>query len=117
MRVALNLPGIRSIDFNAKSLMWQTRYNDTPTNRVGFLCDTNRFWNVYELDDLFPVRMVPFEAMEIPIANKAEKLLEAVYGDYMTPPSIEQRAIHYPKVLDFGPYADMVIEGRKENAR
>lgn len=108
--VILNTPGIRSVDFNGLSYKWHTRYDGTPAKRVGFLCDTDRFWNVYELDDLFPVRMVPFESMNIPIANKAEKLLSSLYGDYMTPPPAEQRTIHYPEILDFGPYAHLTLD-------
>lgn len=110
MRGVLNLPGVRSIDLNGRAYAWHTRYSDQPTKRVGFLCDTDRFWNVYELDDLFPVRMVPFESMEVPIANKAEKLLTALYGDWRTPLPAEQRTIHYPEILDFGPYAHLTLD-------
>ena len=38
---------------------------------------------------------------------RAEKLLEALYGDFMTPPPENLRHEHYPHVLDFGPYADV----------
>ena len=104
-RGILNLPLVRSLDLNERSYRWHTRYNGKPARRIGFMCDTDRFWIMYEWEDLFPVRMVPFETMEIPIARKAEKLLEDLYGDYLALPPEEQRSVHYPKVLDFGPYA------------
>lgn len=106
----LNLPGIGSIDFNERSYRWHTRYNAATTRRIGFLCDTDRSWIRYEWEDLFPVRMVPFETMEIPIPRKAEKLLKNLYGDYLSPPPAEQRTVHYPRILDFGPYAGMTME-------
>lgn len=106
MRGMLGLPGLRSIDFNGRSLREQTRYNGTRTRRVGFLCETNRFECVYDREDLFPVRMVSFEDMTVPVAFRAEKLLEALYGDFMTPPPLDQRCEHYPDILDFGEYAE-----------
>ena len=74
---------------------------------MGYLCDTGRFWDVYDRDDLDPVRLVPFEDLLVPIPHRAEKLLEALYGDFMTPPPENLRHEHYPHVLDFGAYADV----------
>lgn len=108
MRALLKLPGVRSIDFNARALAESTRYNNVEgTARLGYLCDTNRFSCTYFRDELFPVRMVPFEDMEIPVANKAEKLLGDLYGDFMTPPPADQRREHYPDILDFGEYENL----------
>lgn len=103
-RGLLNLPGLRSIRLNGRSLAWQTRYRNQETRRIGFPCDTNRFWDIYERADVFPTRLVPFEDMEVPVAHRAEKLLAALYGDFMTPPPEDQRAEHYPEVLDLGPW-------------
>lgn len=106
-RVALNLPGLRSIRLNERSLAWQTRYRNERTRRIGYLCDTGRFWNIYNRDDLFPVRMAPFEDMEVPLAHHAEKILEALYGDFMAPPPESERRAHYPEILDFGPWSHL----------
>lgn len=103
-RGLLNLPGLRGIRLNERSLAWQTRYRNQKTRRIGFPCDTGRFWDVYERDDVFPTRKVPFEDMEVPLAQHAEKLLTALYGDFMTPPPEDQRAEHYPETLDLGPW-------------
>lgn len=106
MRGLLKLPGLRSLDFNELSLREQTRFNGVQTRRIGFLCETDRFSCVYDREDLFPVRMVVFEDMMVPVARHAEKLLESLYGDFMTPPPLDQRHEHYPDILDFGEYAE-----------
>lgn len=107
MRGVLKLPGLRSLDFNELSLREQTRFAGEQTRRVGFLCETDRFSCIYDRCDLFPVRMVPFEDTLVPIAYRAEKLLESLYGDFMTPPPLDQRREHYPDILDFGEYAEV----------
>lgn len=106
-RGLLNLPGIRSFDPNAKSLEWLLRYQGQETGHLGYPCDTNRFWDIYETADLFPVRWVDFEDTQVPLANKAEKLLSSLYGSWQTPPPNDARIAHYPDVLDFGEYANI----------
>lgn len=103
-RGMLHLPYLRSYDFNAKSLKWAKAYEDVSTKRVAYLCDTTRFSCIYNKEDLFPVRWVDFEDIQIPIARRAEKLLEEYYGDWQTPPDESMRHEHYPDVLDFGDY-------------
>ena len=104
-RGALNLPGIRGIDPNKAAESLLTKYADTRTQRIGFPCDTFPNGCIYDIDDLLPVRWVPFEDMEVPVAAQAEKLLDEYYGDWMTPPPGNARRAHYPDILDFGPYA------------
>lgn len=106
-RGMLNLPGIRNFDPNEKSLAWLLRYQGQETGHLGYPCDTNRFWDIYETADLFPVRWVDFEDTQIPLANRAEKLLTEVYGDWQTPPPNDARIAHYPDILDFGEYASI----------
>lgn len=108
MRGILKLPGLRHIDFNKRALYAMTRYKDDfSTKRVGYVCDTNRFSCTYLRDDLYPVRMVPFEDTMIPIAKNTEKLLYEFYGDFMQLPPADKRKEHYPDVLDFGEYANI----------
>lgn len=106
-RGLLNLPGIRSFDPNAKSLAWLLRYQGQETGHLGYPCDTNRYWDIYETEDLFPLRWVAFEDTQVPLANKAEKLLSSLYGNWQTPPPNDARIAHYPDVLDFGEYANI----------
>ncbi|MDO5118330.1 MAG: LicD family protein, partial [Eggerthellaceae bacterium] len=104
-RRALNLPGLREIDPNQAAEQLSMKYAGIETRRVGFPCDTFPDGCLYDVDDLYPVRWVPFEDMEVPIAAQAEKLLDEYYGDWMTPPPGNARRAHYPDILDFGPYA------------
>ncbi len=106
-RGLLRLPGIASFDPNARSLSWLLRYRGQETGHLGYPCDTNPFWDIYETDELFPVRWADFEDTRVPLANKAEKLLKDFYGDWQTPPPNEARVAHYPDVLDFGRYANI----------
>ncbi|MBO4352082.1 MAG: LicD family protein, partial [Eggerthellaceae bacterium] len=106
-RVVLNAPGIRGLDPNnvARKLLAATE--GERTRRVGYPCDTVATWCVYDADDLFPVRHVPFEDMTVPVPNHIEDLLTQLYGDWMQPPSNDVRIAHYPDILDFGVYANV----------
>ena len=81
-----------------------TKCSDQETNRMGYPCDTFPLGCLYNTDDLLPVRWVPFEDIEIPIAAAAEKLLDEYYGNWKELPPDNARQIHFPEVLDFGPY-------------
>lgn len=105
MRGLLKLPGLRSADFNKKALRVCTGCADARTRRWGFIGDTVPTWDVYDRADFEPARWVPFEDTKIRIANKAEKHLAALYGDWQTPISVDQRDDHFPDVLELGPYA------------
>lgn len=106
-RGVLNAPGVRSIDLNGLALKWLLRYEGQDTGHIGYPTDTNRYWDIYELDDLYPLRWVPFEDTQIPLANRAEKLLSDLYGAWQTPPPNDARIAHYPDILDFGDYANI----------
>lgn len=108
-RGLLNAPGIRRWDPNAGALRWLLRYEgrESESEHLGYPCDTNRFWDIYEKSELFPVRWVPFEDTQVPLPREAEKLLSALYGDWLTPPPSNARKAHYPDILDFGEYANL----------
>lgn len=108
-RGLLNAPGIRRWDPNAAALRWLLRYEggEHESEHLGYPCDTNRFWDIYEKRELFPVRWVPFEDTQVPLPHEAEKLLSALYGDWLTPPPSSARKVHYPDILDFGEYAGL----------
>jgi len=106
-RVVMNLPGVRRIDPNEAMYKTLVSHAGEGTHRVGYPCDTGPWGCIYELDELLPVRWIPFEDMMIPVPNKVEKQLTDYYGDWMTPPPGDQRKAHYPDILDFGPYADI----------
>ena len=53
-------------------------------------------------DDIYPLRAMPFEDVEVYVINRVEKVLTANYGDFMQLPPEEKRHNHLPEVLDFG---------------
>ncbi len=105
-RIALNAPAIRAVDPNEAAYDLLVRYRGQDTRRVGYPCDTTPGMDLYEVDELFPVRWVPFEDMLVPLPHRAEELLTKLYGDWMSPPPPEARKAHYPDVLDFGGYGN-----------
>ena len=51
--------------------------------------------------NLFPMKKVPFENLEINIPNNNHEFLKKVYGDYMQLPSEENRVNHMPLIIQF----------------
>ena len=106
-RITLNAPGIRRLDPNAAARKLLAECDGEQTRRVGYPYDTVATWCIYDADDLFPLRWVPFEDMTVPVPNHVEDLLTQLYGDWMQLPSNDVRTAHYPDILDFGDYADI----------
>ena len=82
------------------------RYNDEDTKIYAYFCDTDKYSNYFEKEDLFPVRYETFEGIKMTFPKNLEKSLNYMFGDYMTLPPEEKRKNHMPHVLDFGPYQD-----------
>ena len=53
-------------------------------------------------EDLFPLKKVPFEDLQVNIPANNHEFLTKVYGDYMKIPPKEQQINHMPLVIDFG---------------
>lgn len=87
-----------------------TRYNDQPASAYVFPNDLDPFCNVYEAEDLFPLRTLPFEGREVCFARNLEKHLTRFYGDYMQLPPVEKRKNHFPNKLKF-PGEDKIYSG------
>lgn len=64
--------------------------------------DTMSLQSAIAWEELFPLKKLPFEDMEICVPGEYQKLLTRVYGDYMELPPEEKRQNHYPYLLDFG---------------
>lgn len=85
-----------------KCLKYSTMYNGEDTGVYGFFCDTDAYSQILAKDEIFPVRKIGFESLEMSFPNELEKLLTALYGDYMQLPPEEKRKNHFPYRLDFG---------------
>ena len=80
----------------------ETRYNHyEKTERLDFFCDTTPYMNLYYLKDIYPLRKLPFEDIELNFPCNIDRNLRAMYGDYMQLPPEEKRKNHYPFELQF----------------
>ena len=62
---------------------------------VGFALDYHDYKAIFRRDELFPIqRQISFEGRSFFIPYKAEKILEQIYGDYLTLPPLEKRRFH-----------------------
>ena len=87
------------------------RFDDhTDAKRVGFLFDTFPYLNIYETEDIFPLRPITYNGIPFAIPCHVEKKLTEMYGDFMTMPPVEKRKNHFPFELDFGQYTDISTE-------
>ena len=59
-------------------------------------------WGTFETGVLFPVGMLPFEDMIVPVPHDTHAYLTTLYGDYMQLPPEDQRCLKPPVILDFG---------------
>ena len=72
------------------------------TKRFGFICDTTAYTSVYYMDEVYPLRTIRFEDIDLNFPGQVEKSLERAFGDFMQLPPEEKRKNHYPYKLDFG---------------
>ena len=79
-----------------------TQYNGRgDTKRIDFLCDTTAYMNIHYIDDIYPLKTIKFEDIELKFPQKIENNLERAYGDFMQLPPEEKRKNHYPYKLKF----------------
>ena len=79
-----------------------TQYNKSgETKRIDFLCDTTAYMNIHYIEDIYPLKELRFEDIDLKFPNRIENNLEREYGDYMTLPPEDKRRNHYPYKLSF----------------
>lgn len=55
-------------------------------------------YNCFSMDDVFPVKRMSFEDIEVCVPNNPDAVLTALYGDYMQIPPEEKRITHTGKI-------------------
>ena len=77
------------------------RYEGKKTRLIGFLPDTDPFWDTINTEKCYPVRELPFEGRMLRFPANIDEMLRYMYGDYMVLPPEEKRKTHTPAELVF----------------
>lgn len=77
------------------------KYNNQDTGIYAYFCGGKPDNNIFKSEDLFPLRKIMFEDIELNFPNKLEASLTHIYGDYMQLPPEENRKNHFPYKLKF----------------
>ena len=93
---------LKSRHFYKRAYKYSTMFNNTETKRFGYAFDPHRFTSVMTKSDVYPLKTMKFEGLEVNVPGKIERYLERRYGrDYMTLPPKEKRHTHPPYSLKF----------------
>ncbi|MGN0973222.1 MAG: phosphorylcholine transferase LicD [Bacilli bacterium] len=71
------------------------------TNTIASLNTVKKNTSIFDINDIFPVRKVPFEDTYVYVPKNAEKLLNEYFGDFMKLPPERDRHNHFPRKLIF----------------
>lgn len=71
------------------------------TNTLASLNTVKILTSIYDVDDIFPVKKMPFEDTYVYVPKNYDKLLTMSFGDYMKMPPEDKRHNHYPEKLVF----------------
>lgn len=94
------------------------RYNDLKDFKaVNWYFDTAICSDVFYMDEIFPLKELPFENTTLSFPNNQDRYLRNLYGDYMTMPPVEKRKNHFPYELDFGKYNDIPLSILRDTKR
>ena len=90
-----------------RAITWFNRHMFFPIlrflNRIcgakSLMCDFGiPFHNVYDLQDVFPLKTHDFEGVPLSIPGNSHHMLQTMYGDYMQLPDLDQLAPHVQKL-------------------
>ena len=78
-----------------------TRYNDCPTKYMNPFEVTMSDHAYISMDEMYPLRKMPFEGIMVSMPNKYDIYLRRLFGDYMVMPPEEKRVNHAPLIIQF----------------
>lgn len=78
------------------------QYNGQETKRLAYLPDAKPYTSMIKRKDLYPLKKMQFEDLQLNFPNNMHEMLKAYYGDYMQLPPEEKRYNHCPYKLKFG---------------
>lgn len=78
-----------------------TKYNNVETAHAAYCCGSKLLGNVFDKQQLYPLRKIRFENTEVYFPGNLEDILTDEYGDFMQIPPPEKQKNHRPDVLVF----------------
>lgn len=93
-----------------RALTWFNRHISFPLLRgisklsgtKALMCDFGiPFHNVYDLQDVFPLKTHVFEGIQLPVPDNSHHMLQVMYGDYMQLPDDLDNVYHHAEHLEF----------------
>lgn len=81
------------------------KYNSSDTTMFASFGARFRYKNSFYKKELYANPLyLPFEDTTLPVPEKYDELLTQIYGDYMTPPPVNERQGWHMLKVDFGEY-------------
>ena len=77
---AMNILHIDKKWIYKKCLNQCVKYNSQQTSRIGFLCDTSPYTNMFEIKDLYPLKKIPFEDVMLNFPSDLDGHLIKIFG-------------------------------------
>ena len=101
----LNLFRIKPSTLNKRGLNFLKKYKNPDSEYVFDISATaEEYPLIFKKDDFKEVKKIKFEDIEVNVPKNYDKILTAIYGDYMELPPKEKRYNHPIDNLDFGEY-------------
>lgn len=92
--------------FYKRAATYMLKYKNASTQRMAYMFDPQRYTSIILKSDIYPVKRMKFEDIEVSVPAKIEAYLSHRYGNYMKLPPEDKRHNHPPYILDFGRYGD-----------
>lgn len=78
-----------------------TKRNSSSSEYYSTFEDRDMLNNTCKLSDIFPLKKLDFEDIQVNVMNNYDKNLTNIYGDYMAIPPEEKRYNHRPAIIEF----------------
>ena len=108
LRGGMSLFGITHRKLYERTLKYCTWYRHEQTGYIGYYTGTKRDGYFYALDEIFPLKKLNFEGIEVCFPGQVEVVLTKNFGDYMQLPPEEKRHNHRPDYIKF-PGEEMMV--------
>ncbi len=99
--LALKIFGVSHKFLYNKAMKCATKYNGEESDSYDIFFTQMLGSCSFKKSDIFPIKKLPFEDIEICVMNNYEENLKVLYGDYMQLPPPEKRKNHLPYILKF----------------